>query len=83
MVIHWSRGGSIEQAFQASDSKTGGSTPEAFVCQTNLDLSLSVGWYDDSGLAQIKNSKSELKVFGTCDGCCNHVMLVIDDSVGY
>lgn len=83
MVIHWSKGGSIEQAFQASDSKTGGRSPESFVCQTNLDLAVSVGWYDDSGLAHIKGSKSELKVYGTCDGYCGVVVPVIDDSVGY
>jgi hypothetical protein len=83
MVIHWSKGGSIEQAFQASDSKTGGSTPETFVCQTNLDLSMSVGWWNDYGLAKIMNSKSELKAYGTCDGCCAKVVLVINDSAGY
>jgi hypothetical protein len=83
MVIHWSKGGAIQQAFQASDSKTGGRTPEMFYCQTNLDLSTSVGWWDDSGLATIRNSKSELKAYGTCDGCCGKVMLVINDSVGY
>ncbi len=83
MVIHWSKGGAITQAFQASDSKTGGRTPETFFCQTNLDLSTSVGWWDDSGLAKIDNSKSELKVYGTCDGCCGLHAIVINDSVGY
>jgi hypothetical protein len=83
MIVYWSKGGAIEQAFQASDSKTGGRSPETFYCQTNEDLSMSVGWWSDSGLAKIKNSKSELKVYGTCDGCCRKVIKVIDVSVGY
>ncbi len=83
MVIHWSKGGSIEQAFQDSDSKTGGSTPETFFCQTSMDLATSVGWWEDSGLAAIKNSRSELKVYGTCDGACGTIRIVIDDSTGY
>jgi len=83
MVIHWSKGGAIEQAFQDSDSKKGGKSPETFVCQTSIDVSTSVGWFEDSGLAVIKNSKSELKVYGTCDGCCGAVLVVIDVSNGY
>lgn len=83
IVIHWSKGGAIEQAFQASDSKTGGRSPETFYCQTGIDLSLSVGWWDDYGLARICDSKSELKVYGTCDGCCKVVVAAINVSVGY
>ena len=83
MVIHWSTGGAIEQAFQGSDSGTGGRSPETFCCQTKLDLSTSVGWWDDSGLAKIKKSRSELKVWGTCDGCCGIQIPVINDSAGY
>lgn len=83
MVIHWSKGGAIEQAFQGSDSNVGGSTPETFFCQTNLDLATSVGWWEDSGLAKITNSKSELHVYGTCDGYCAACELVISNSTGY
>ncbi len=83
MVIHWSKGGSVEKAFQDSDGGTGGKTPEIITCQTNLSLSVSVGWWDDAGEAQIKNSKSELKVWGTCDGYCGVIVPVIEASVGY
>lgn len=83
MILHWSKGATIEQAFQAADSGTGGQTPERVTCQTNLDLSTSVGWWDDEGVAMIKDSKAELKVYGTCDGCCGKVQIVINVSVGY
>jgi hypothetical protein len=83
MVIHWSKGGALEKAFQDSDGGTGGSTPETIVCQTSLSLSVSVGWWNDAGQAQIKNSKSELKVWGTCDGYCGVITPVIEASVGY
>ncbi len=83
MVIHWSKGGAIEQVFQANDAKAGGRTPEVFFCQTSIDLALSVGWWDDSGVALIKNSRSELNVYGTCDGCCNIIIPVIKHSQGY
>jgi len=83
MTVHWSTGGTIEQSFQDSDGGEGGRTPETITCQTNLSLATSVGWWDDSGLAKIKNSKSQLKVWGTCDGYCGVVVPVIDASVGY
>jgi len=83
IVIHWSKGGTTEQAFQGSDGGTGGTSPETVTCQTNLSLSLSVGWWDDEGEAQIKNSKSELTVWGTCDGYCGIFIPVIEASVGY
>jgi hypothetical protein len=83
MVIYWSKGGAIEQAFQGSDSGAGGSTPETFICQTSIDLAVSVGWWEDSGLAKVSNPKSELHVYGTCDGYCGACDLVINDSAGY
>lgn len=83
MVIHWSKGGAIEQVFKANDSKTGGRTPEVFFCTTSAELSLSVGWWDDSGESILKNARSELKVYGTCDGCCRKLVLVIDHTLGY
>jgi hypothetical protein len=83
MVIHWSKGGVIEKAFQASDGGTGGRTPEVFACQTNLSLSVSVGWWNDAGEARIKDSKSELTVWGTCDGYCGAVTPLIESSIGY
>jgi hypothetical protein len=83
MVIHWSKGRAIEQAFQDSDSKTGGKSPETFICQTSIDLATSVGWFEDSGLATVKSSRSELRVYGTCDGRCGAIQLVINHSSGY
>jgi hypothetical protein len=83
VVIYWSKGGVMEKAFQDADGGAGGRSPETIVCQTNLNLSLSVGWWHDAGEAQIKDSKSELTVWGTCDGFCGVVVPVIEVSVGY
>jgi hypothetical protein len=82
-TILWSRGGASEQVFQASDSGDGGKSPERITCQTNTSLSLSVGWFKDTGDARVDDSKAELKVYGTCDGYCSVVALVIDISIGY
>lgn len=81
--IHWSKGGAVESVFQASDGGTGGRSPEVITCQTNLNLSLSVGWWNDTGGAKIKDSRSQLTVWGTCDGYCGVVIPVIESSVGY
>jgi hypothetical protein len=83
VVIHWSKGGTVEKAFQDSDGGCGGKSPETITCQTNLNLSMSVGWWEDAGEALIKDSKSELTVWGTCDGCCGVIVPVIEASVGY
>jgi hypothetical protein len=82
-TVYWSRGGAAEQAFQASDSGEGGKSPERITCQTNASLSVSVGWFNDSGEANVNKSKSELQVYGTCDGYCRAIQLVLDISVGY
>lgn len=83
MVIHWSKGSAVAQVFQASDGGEGGRSPETITCQTELALSVSVGWWDDEGVTLINNSKAELKVYGTCDGCCKNIVQVINISVGY
>ena len=83
IVMHLSKGGSVTQAFQASDGGTGGRSPETITCQTNVDAAVSVGWEDDEGVTLINDSKAELKVYGTCDGSCKRVVQVINISVGY
>jgi hypothetical protein len=82
-VIRWSTGGTVEQVFQASDSGTGGKSPETVTCQTGIDLTVSAGWLDDFAEAIVKNSRTEMKVYGTCDGCCGIVTIVLFVSEGY
>ncbi|HEX5138179.1 MAG TPA: hypothetical protein VFY93_14480 [Planctomycetota bacterium] len=81
--IHWSKGGSMDQIFQDNDGGEGGRSPEVITCQTTLGLALSVGWWDDSGSARITDSKSELTVWGTCDGYCGVIVPVIEYTSGY
>jgi len=82
-TIYWSKGGVVERVFQDNDSGTGGRSPETITCQTALDLTVSAGWYDDMAAADINGSKTEVKVWGTCDGTCRVVTLVLNVSEGY
>jgi hypothetical protein len=82
-VIHWSKGGSVQQVFQDSDGGSGGSSPETIFCQTSVDTAVSVGWWDDDAVVLVNDSRMEVKVWGTCDGCCGIVTLVLHLTHGY
>jgi len=82
-TVFWSKGGVVERVFQDNDSGTGGRSPETITCQTALDLTVSAGWLNDFAEAGINGSKTELKVYGTCDGSCRVVTLVLNISEGY
>lgn len=84
--VQWSTGGSVEKVYSGADGGAGGKSIEVFNLHTQLETQIILGgtWaWSEWAFAEIKESKSQLRVWGTCDGGCQVVRLILNDQWGY
>ncbi len=81
MPIQWSTGGSKTATFFDSSGGSGGTSPETIYSHNDTQTEADIGgirWNQQYAKGKIYDSKWELLIWGTCDGECDVISLLMN-----